>query len=159
MRTFAAAYAALCLVACGADGTDGTNGLNGQDGKDGKDGQSAADSRIIQSLYCQGALENTALNFTYHAALTAAGDVFVNASIKNVAAEISAATFYSAGQLGAATAQVSFEYDNAAPANGGWWALALDRATGITTISYHDVDVTGGLLGWTMQPSACVKYP
>jgi hypothetical protein len=126
------------------------------DGADGADGNAGTNNHVVASHFCQGTLQGTPLSFTYHAAITAAGDVFVNASIKDALIEVPSATFYAAGQNGAALAAVIFEYDSAPPANGGTWMIELNRTTMVVSITYTDADVSGGSDAWTMLPSACI---
>jgi hypothetical protein len=63
--------------------------------------------------------------------------------------------------VGWATAPVYITMDVAGTANAGWWKLFLDRGSLVVTIEYHDVDLTGGGLAWTMQPQDCIlnAYP
>lgn len=138
----------------GAAGKDGAAGTNGTDGKDG------TDNHIVASILCTGSLENTALYFSYSAALMASGDVFAEGSIADGNIEISGSKFYSSQQNGALTAAVLFNDDFVAPYNGGYWSIKLDRGTLVTTIVYSDVDAVGGGSVWTMDPTACVanKY-
>lgn len=140
--------------AAGAAGAAGKDGANGENGKDG------TDSRIIASILCTGGLEDTTLGFSYSVALMKSGDVFVSGSIRDVVSEIGATKFFSAQQNGATNAEIFFTNDFATPANGGYWSLKLDRQSLVTTITYFDVDVSGGGAVWTMAASACVanKY-
>jgi hypothetical protein len=142
-----------CPDGSSADVADGASGSDGQDGSDGADG---TDNHIAASHFCTGALEATSLFFVYQVAVMSSGDVFAYGSIKGVALEVGASTYYSAAQAGADLAAVFFASDNAGSANGGWWAIELNRDTGVTDIAYHDADVAAGLLTWTMLPAACV---
>ena len=143
---------AACALACGTDGPAGEDGADGLDGADG------ADNHITDSIYCTGLLESTTINFTYHAALLSSGDLFVSGSIRTVGQEVGASTYYSAGQNGALTAPVIFTGDVSGNANSGWWQIALNRTTLVTSITYNDVDVSGSQDVWTMPSSSCVVY-
>lgn len=178
VRSSVAAAVCLVLAACGGsesepctvedtasgavitcpDGTEATvnDGADGEDGTNGTNGAPGAANRIVATHFCQGALEATALRFTYSAALTAAGDVFVDASIQDALIEVPGVAYFAAGQAGAATAPAIFAYDQAAPVNGGWWRIEMNRSTLVVTITYNDVDVSGGSDSWTMLPAACI---
>lgn len=142
------------------DGEKGATGLPGKDGAKGEpgpQGAAAESAKITNSIFCTGGLEGTAsLGFKYQAVLFANGNVFASASIKDGVLEASYATLYSPTQNGAAVAGVSVQFDQAAPANSGFWILSLDRKTLVTSIVYNDADVLGGTQSWTMTPAACV---
>ena len=49
-----------------------------------------------------------------------------------------------------------FTYDLAAPANGGFWRLELDRETLIVSIIYRDVDFNPNPMTWIQTPDQCI---
>jgi hypothetical protein len=142
----------------GIAGPPGPSGAAGPTGPAGSAGPPGSDSfKITNSIYCGGPLEGTtSLWFSYDAHLFANGTIFASASIRDSLIEAAHANVYAPTQNGALTAAVDVEFDQAVPADGGWWEISLDRATLVATIVYHDVDVTGGTQAWTMQSSACV---
>lgn len=174
-----AAAVAVVLLGCGGAAKDGAKGPDGSDGEpctvqdtadgaviscpdgssvtvsDGADGEDGV-SEIASSIFCGGTLEGTGLSFSYQAAVMTSGDVFAYGGIYGAAFQIGASSYYAAEQNGASVAAVIFAYDAIAPANGGFWALSLNRTTAVTTIAYNDVDATGGQDTWTMQPADCV---
>lgn len=112
-------------------------------------------TKIGASIFCGGSLEGTAVWFSYSVAEMTTGDIFVSAAIKADAyKQTSSTSFFSAQQVGAATAAITIQDDQIGDDNAGYWTLQLDRKSLITTIVYKDADL--GEQTWTMQPSACV---
>jgi hypothetical protein len=142
-------------VADGTDGQDGSAGTSGANGTNGTNGANGTNNHITVTIFCQGALPGTALSAQYWAGATAAGDVLARADVYGAALEFGASIFYAATQNGAATAEVTFTYDAAGSANGGWWRIGLNRSTLVQVVEYHDPDVASGLLAWTKDPSEC----
>lgn len=140
----------------GVPGVTGPAGADGAAGAAGAAGADGASNRIKSSIGCNGALQGTAVNFSYSVALMASGDVFVTGSVRGVAFETAQSAFYSALQVGAATAAVFVESDMSGTANAGYWKLELNRTTLVATITYTDADVIGGVQCWTMTPDKCV---
>ena len=133
-----------------ADVSDGAAGLDGLDGSDG------TDNRIVAIHGCTGALQNTAMDFIYQVSVMRSGDVFAYGGVWGGALQVGASFFYAASQPGAALGAVIFQSDNMGTANGGFWTITLNRATGVTTIVYNDTEATGGSDTWTMPSSVCV---
>lgn len=160
MKTLIVAFA-LLLAGCGKDGATGPAGAAGAKGADG------TDNRIVASVFCAGTVTGlsgaagTALNglgVNYSAALTNAGDVFATASIDTGAYQIGNSAFYSANQNGAQTGGVAFTADFAT-ANGGWWAVSLDRSTLVVTAVYTDSSLGGqSPVTMTFASSACQSH-
>lgn len=142
----------------GAQGAAGERGAAGGQGSGGPNGGAAADgARVVSSIFCTGGLEGTlSLDFAYDAHVFANGNVFASGSIRDGAIEASATQIYAPTQNGATRASVLLQFDQAPPLNAGFWELSVDRGTAVTSIVYHDVDVAGGTVSWTMPPSACV---
>ena len=143
-------FAIALLSACGEAGIDGSPGANGLNGEDG------TDNKIVASLFCAGQLQNTTLWFSYKAVLFSSGDVWAFADIRDAMAGYGGSSFYSVDQVGAATASVFVSNDEYGDFNGGWWELSVNRNTTITTIVYHDVDLTSQTMTWTMPSNKCV---
>jgi hypothetical protein len=152
---FVTTLVAIGMAACGAEGPPGEDGEDGLDGRDGLDG---TDNRIEESIFCTGLLESTTLYFSYHAAVTTAGDIFSSGAIRDAVEETGASSYFSAGQNGAATAPVVFTADAYGSATGGWWRLSLDRTTLVASIEYNDTEMPGGQDVWTMPATACTRY-
>jgi hypothetical protein len=113
-------------------------------------------TRIGASIFCNGSLEGTSIWFSYSVAEMTTGDVFVSATIKADAyKQTSSTSFFSAQQVGAATAAITIQDDQVGADNAGYWILELDRATLVTTIVYKDADL--GEDSWAMQPSNCIR--
>ena len=146
----------------GSAGAQGPAGEAGPPGSPGSPGGSVvidagpAGDKIAASIGCFGALQNTSLAFSYTADQFANGNVFAAGSVSGGAYGVSGSAFFAPTQVGYLTATVQFVEDVYPPADGGWWTISLDRSTLVTVITYHDVDIDGGMLSWTMQPSACV---
>jgi len=164
----------------GADGSDGAPGATGPAGSDGVDGSTgpagatgatgpagatgatgaagsdAEATRVIESFYCTGLLEDTPLIFEYNAVLMGSGDLFVTGSIRDVLLESSETRIYAPQQNGYATAPVYIGFDVDSTKNGGWFSLALDRPTLIVVIDYLSSDPGVVTQTWTMQPASCV---
>ena len=118
-------------------------------------------TRIVESFFCAGALENTAgLSFNYNAILFSSGDLFVTGSIVSALAQSTTTRFFAPEQNGYRTAQVALAYDVDTTADGGWFILELDRASLVTVIEYREAGSTLGTAAadatWTMQPTDCV---
>lgn len=120
-------------------------------------GDPATATRIVESFHCGGTLENTALAFLYDLVQMSSGDLFATASIVDVSISTSATEYYSASQVGYATAQVVVIRDEDTVANGGYFTIKLNRSTLVTTISYFQDGIVGTPVtdSWTMQPSDC----
>jgi hypothetical protein len=116
----------------------------------------SASDAVLASIHCGGLLQNTTLLFSYDVYQFTSGNVFASAGVREGAIGASYANFYAPTQNGALTASVIVSLDEFAPADGGWWQLSLDRTTLVTSIVYNDVDVAGGMVTWTMSPTACV---
>lgn len=147
------------VVSDGRDGTDGENGSNGADGEHGEngvDGDDAAATRISESYFCTGGLEDTALRFTYNAVLLSSGDLFVTGSVNGALNSATDTKYYAPNQTGYETASVSMRYDQDGTADYGWFSLSLNRGTLVTVIEYHESDPGPVAATWTMQPTDCV---
>jgi hypothetical protein len=144
----------------GADGTDGAQGEPGPAGENGADGSDAEATRVIESFFCAGGLEDTALSFTYDAILLSSGDLFVNATIRDARYVGAGSSFYAPEQNGYQGAQVIVGIDEDATADFGWFRLTLNRDTLVVLLEYRESDAAAVTQSWTMQPSACVhnKY-
>lgn len=141
----------------GPRGATGSAGAAGVTGARGTTGAAAANGSLFSSsIYCSGTLSGTALVARYDAAVLNSGDVLAHASIGGAAYEQSQSEFYAAAQNGAATAVVILVYDVEGTANSGWWELALNRATLILSVTYHDTDSPGGQRVWTKPASECI---
>jgi hypothetical protein len=140
----------------GTDGVAGADGAAGANGADGAAGADGTDNRITSSIYCTGQLGSTAFYATYNAVLHASGDLFVTANIENGLDQTTAVAFYSREQNGAESGAVSLTKDEAGTSNYGWWRLSLNRTTLVTTVTYHDNEISGGEQSWTMTPDKCI---
>lgn len=140
----------------GPRGATGATGEAGSQGPQGEAGSPSIADKITASIGCFGTLAGTAYGVSYTVDQFESGNVFATGSIASPSFGTSGTSFYAPTQAGWATAQVSFVQDDILPSNGGWWTISLDRATLVTFIEYHDFDIDGGLLGWTMQPNQCV---
>jgi hypothetical protein len=138
-------------VADGANGENGTNGLNGTNGANG------TANKVASSIHCGGQLASTSLWFTYDVDVFSNGDVFVHGAIRDDRWEIGTTSYYAATQVGAATASIIFVDDELGANNVGYWIIALNRTSLVTTITYNDPDLGGtGTQAWTMAPADCV---
>jgi hypothetical protein len=85
--------------------------------------------------------------------------VFASGSISASDIQASGAVLFSPQQRGYASAPVIVTFDVYMGANGGWWELALDRTTLVTTITYNDSEQPGASLmtsaGVTAKPLLC----
>jgi hypothetical protein len=117
-------------------------------------GEDGTDNRVLDTIYCQGDLENTQLSFEYNAVKTAAGDVFARGSIRLTDMWVTNSAFYAANQDGAQSAAVLIGADVVGTANHGFWDIRVDRDSLITSITYTDDDVPGGDT-WSMEPENC----
>ena len=143
--------------AAGAAGEPGPAGPRGESAAAGDRGAPAQDSaKVTRSIGCSGALENTALLFTYSVALFANGNVIASAGVREGLIGASFTNFYAPTQNGALDAAVLVSIDEAPPGNGGFFRISLNRTTLVTSIVYTDVDVAGGTASWTMLPANCV---
>ncbi len=130
---------------------------NGEDGTAGDDGVDGIDNAAIADIGCAAGLEGEpSIGWFYHATLLNSGDVIVTGSIFTALFEVSTTNYYSSQQVGATTGGVVFTYDLAAPANGGWWRLELDRSTLIVSIIYNDVDFVPNPMTWIQTPDKCI---
>jgi hypothetical protein len=147
--------------ATGPAGTAGTNGTNGKDGAQGiagPEGDAGAGGAVLDSIFCNGGLSGaTGYLFNYHAVQFDNGVVLASGGIADEAVETDSTAIYAPTQNGWQTAAVIVEHDAYAPVDGGWWTLTLDRSTLVVSIVYHDVDVAGGQLIWTLTPDKCIK--
>ena len=140
----------------GPQGPMGSAGDAGMTSTSADAGAAVDPSRITGSIYCGGSLQGTNIWFAYWAAQYANGNVFTSANISGPSNQASGALTYAPTQNGYTTAPVTMTYDSAGTANGGWWQLSLNRVSLVVTIDYHDTDVDGGLMTWTMTPDKCV---
>ena len=147
--------------AAGAAGTNGTNGTNGKDGAQGiagPQGDAGAGAAVLDSIFCNGGLNGaTGYVFNYHAVQFGSGVVLASGGIADEAVETDSTAIYAPTQNGWQTASFLVEHDAYAPVDGGWWELGLDRSTLVVSIVYHDVDLAGGQMTWTMTPDKCIK--
>lgn len=181
-RTTLLGIAILVCACAGEDGKDGAPGADGRDGADGEqgppgeqgergpagpagpagengeDGSDAEATEITESIFCAGGLEGTTgLGFQYNAVLFSSGDLFVSGAIMSLVGQASVTRFFAPEQNGFATAQVEVFYDVDATADGGWFTLALDRKTLVTSIGYRETGSTREPdATWSMPASACV---
>jgi hypothetical protein len=146
----------------GPAGPEGPEGPTGPPGEAGPPGASAAaidagppGDMILASIGCAGSLQGTTLAFSYTADQFADGNVFATGSVAGASFGTSGSAFYAPTQVGYLTAEVQFVLD-VKNNDGGWWTIQLDRSTLVTVIVYHDVEIDGGTLTWTMQPAQCV---
>lgn len=140
----------------GTDGVNGAAGTNGATGAAGVNGTNGTDNHITNSIFCTGTIQSTTLAFSYTADVLASGDVLANASIQGTSLQVSGSAFYASTQVGALTAVVQMTLDSFGASDSGWWTISTDRTTHITTLIYHDTDMTPPTTTWTMQPSQCV---
>jgi len=141
----------------GPEGPPGTNGTNGTDGVNGEAGAPGTNGDVItSSIGCSGTLGTTSFTFQYNADQFANGDVFSEGYVAGPSIGTSGSALYAPTQNGYQTANIQFVMDIVSPMDGGWWTIGLNRSTLVTTITYHDVDLTAGTASWTMLPSQCV---
>lgn len=141
----------------GAVGATGATGPKGDKGDKGDPGLTTDPSKIVASIFCSGAIENTNLDFTYNVVQFANRNVFASGTIRGPVDQTSDATIYAPSQNGYDDASVIIRMDAYAPADAGWWSLSLNRSTLVTTLVYHDDDMPEKTKTWTMQPSKCVN--
>jgi hypothetical protein len=146
----------------GPPGEAGPVGPAGSPGEAGLPGTSSAidagppGDKIAGSIGCFGALQGTSLAFSYTVDQFVDGNVFASGSVGGTGFSTGSSGFYAPTQNGYVNAPVIFTLDVDTTANGGWWQITLDRTTLVTVLTYHDVDIDGGTLSWTMLPSQCV---
>lgn len=140
----------------GPQGEPGARGDTGETGEGGTDTTGGEATRIIESFFCTGGLEDTQVGFSYNAALLSSGDLIVVGAVDSPLNSASVTRFYTPAQIGYETATVVMRFDIDGTADGGWFRLSLDRSTLITVIDYYETD--GGALAatWTMSSDVCV---
>jgi hypothetical protein len=141
----------------GEKGDKGDAGATGATGAQGEKGADGSDNRIVESINCTGDLGTTSIDYRFHTAKTAAGDVFVTASIRTLGDQIADSKFYSASQAGAQTASALVRYDLVGNDNNGFWEFTLNRATTALTITYSDGDLSDGEDIFAQPASECTK--
>lgn len=145
----------------GDKGDKGDIGAQGSQGPQGNPGPSGFDgSKITGSIYCNALLANAnSYSFDYTVIQFANGNVMAIGGIRDSSVETQSTSEYVQTQIGWDTAQVVVQHDAYLPIDGGWWSMSLDRSTLITSIVYHDVDITAptpGIISWQLLSSACI---
>jgi hypothetical protein len=141
----------LALASCGVEGPPGPQGTQGEHGPTGPTGTPAV---IASAIKCAGPIPDTALAFTYRAAVMRSGDVWATGSVSDGTKEIGASFYHAAKEDGAALGIVSFQFDVAGAANGGNWRLEVARSTGVVVMTNFDADQPGGQKSWII-PARC----
>jgi hypothetical protein len=118
-------------------------------------GVNGTSNKIAKSFYCSGSIPETDLTVDYTVDIFTSGDLFASAAVYGSSFEIGASVMYSVGQQGATTAPVFLTYDVSGTANGGYWKMALNRTTLVSSVEYNDLDVTNGKLTWSKPASEC----
>lgn len=124
---------------------------NGESGVDG------AITRSLQSITCNGPLENMVdFLWSYEIHQLTSGDAVVTASIYGLDTTVGSLAFYSGQELANnVKPAVNFIHDIVAPNNYGQWSIYLDDEQSKVFVVYNDSDLTPGPNVWSMTTDNC----
>ena len=130
----------------------------------GEQGVAGTTTRSLQSISCNGPLENMDdLRWSYKIHQLTSGDAVVTASIFEPNTTVGSLAFYSGQELtNGVKPAVLFIHDVVPPNNYGEWTIFLNEALGYTFVIYHDIDLPVGTIPnlpnsivWSMETDNC----
>lgn len=151
----------------------GEKGDTGEQGPQGEAGPAGTDAtaKIAATISCIGNFSTlseagrtyggyvfpTTLTIYYKAAVFSNGDTLSTGEVSDSIESISGTSFYSSQQNGSLTAPVSIVSDRVGNGTAGYWTVAVDRVTGVATVTYFDPDFEASekSVTWTFLSSAC----